>query len=295
MDNNILKACNSTLQNGNYIITGLLGQGGFGITYEAEQVSLGRKVAIKEFFIKEYCERDCHTRMLVSSYGRRELIKFFRRKFLKEARLIATLDNPHVVKVYDVFEENDTAYYAMEYLPGGSLKDKVFKEGPLLLEANVYIKQICSALSYIHSKNILHLDVNPSNILINNSGTVVITDFADSKHYDNTWDMTTKHTPLGINKYYSPIEMLAQGTVNFNPSTDIYSLGATLYFLVTGVTPPAALQVIESLVDGNDIIAGLLSEKGVSDNIISVITRAMQPRQKDRPQSIAEFLSILDS
>lgn len=114
---------NATLQNGKYRLIAVLGQGGFGITYLALQEGLGRKVAIKEFFMKDFCNRNAHTsHVSIASDGAREQVERFRQKFLKEARTIAALDHPHIIRIYDVFEENGTAYYVMEYIDGGSLK-----------------------------------------------------------------------------------------------------------------------------------------------------------------------------
>lgn len=107
------------LQDGKYRIISLLGQGGFGITYLAEQVALRRKVAIKEFFMKQHCNRDVDTsKVYAGSDGSVKLFEHFRDKFIKEARLIAAFNNPHIIKIYDVFRENCTAYYVMEYLEG---------------------------------------------------------------------------------------------------------------------------------------------------------------------------------
>ena len=111
MSNTTQLSAGSTLQGGKYRIEKVLGQGGFGITYEAEQVSLGRKVAVKEFFMEEYCNRDGDTSQVsVPSVGSREIVARFRAKFVKEAKMIAGLNNPHIVKIYEVFEENGTAY-----------------------------------------------------------------------------------------------------------------------------------------------------------------------------------------
>ena len=116
----------STLQGGKYRIIRVLGQGGFGITYEAEQVNLGRIVAVKEFFMKDCCERDESTSSVsVLSAALKAQVEKFRGKFIREARLIAWMKHAGIVPVYDVFEENGTAYYIMEYLPGGSLSSKV--------------------------------------------------------------------------------------------------------------------------------------------------------------------------
>lgn len=286
MGNMILKEGCSTLQGGKYIITKVLGQGGFGITYEAEQVSLGRKVAIKEFFMKEYCERDSNTsHVTVPSAGSRELVDRFRQKFLKEAQMIASLNHPNIVKIYDVFEENDTAYYVMEHLSGGALSDKVRDHALPEDECVDYIHQISSALDYLHRRKTLHFDVKPSNILFDEDGRAVLIDFGISKHYDIAGHQTSS-TPVGLSKGFAPLEQYRQDDVNtFTPATDVYALGATLYNLITGMTPPDASIVYDE---------GLERPSGISDRMWIVIEKSMQPRRKDRPQSISEFLALLD-
>ncbi|MBO7574589.1 MAG: SEL1-like repeat protein [Bacteroidales bacterium] len=278
------------LQNGKYKIIRTLGQGGFGITYEAEQVALHRRVAIKEFFIKEYCDRNTTTShvTLGTSKGSKELINRFKGKFVREAQMIAGFDNPHIIRIYDIFEENGTAYYVMSFLDGGALSEIVKTNGALPEEKAIdYIKQVATALEYIHKQSILHLDVKPSNILLNSIGEAVLIDFGISKHYDSEGGQTST-TPTGISKGYAPMEQYQQGNISkFSPATDIYSLGATLYFLLTGETPPEAAEVYEE---------GLPEIKGsVSQSTKTAIISAMAPKRKDRPQSISEFLSMLSS
>ena len=279
------------LQNGKYEIVRTLGQGGFGITYEAEQIALRRKVAIKEFFMKEYCERDGATShvTLGTSSGSKELVERFRVKFVKEARTIATLNHPHIVKIIDVFEENGTAYYVMLYLEGGSLAD-LCKDGRRLSEAEAlhYTRQIASALDYLHHRPepMNHLDVKPSNVLLDENGDAVLIDFGISKRYDEKGGQTSS-TPVGISHGYSPLEQYKDGGVKeFSPATDIYSLGATLYTLLTGQTPPQANDIFES---------GLPGMPGISPWLRKAIEAAMQPRRTDRPQSIDAFLALLDA
>ena len=276
------------LQNGKYEIVRVLGQGGFGITYEAEQVLLRRKFALKEFFMKDCCERDEATSLVTVGTGsQRALVEKFRGKFIREAQMMAGFDHPNIVRVTDVFEENGTAYYVMENLPGGSLADKVKKEGPLSeVQAEKYIRQVADALAYIHSQNTVHLDVKPSNVLLNVKGDAVLIDFGISKHYDDSGEQTSS-TPVGISKGYAPLEQSRDGDVSqFKPSTDIYALGATLYFFVTGAIPP------ESSIINED---GLDRPSNISDRIWKTIEQAMQPRRKDRPQSIESFLALLDT
>ena len=279
----------SCLKNGEYSIIRVLGQGGFGITYEAEQVSLRRKVAVKEFFMKDSCERDGSTsHVTVPTASNRELVSKFKDKFIREARMIAGLDHEHIVKIYDVFEENGTAYYVMEYLGGGCLGDGV-KAGKVLPEQEALngIRQIASALSYLHKKGIIHFDVKPSNVLKTEDGKLKLIDFGISKHYDES-GMQTSSTPVGISKGYAPLEQYQQGSDirSFTPATDVYSLGATLYALLSGTNPPEASIVNED---------GLPAITGISSAVMTAIEKAMQPRRKDRPQSVSEFLKLLDS
>ena len=120
------------LQGGKYVIKQVLGQGGFGITYLATQVSLDRDVVIKEFFMRDSCLRDEDSiTVSVPSTGSAAQVEKYRKKFDKEARTLALLDHPHIVRVIEIFEENGTVYYVMQHLPGGSLKDLVKKRGPL--------------------------------------------------------------------------------------------------------------------------------------------------------------------
>ena len=140
---------------GGYKIIKTLGQGGFGITYLAEQVALGRKVALKEFFMKDCCERDeSSSRVTVGTGAQKALVEKFRGKFIREAQMIVGMNHRNIVRVIDVFEENGTAYYVMDNLPGGSLADMVKREGKLSeKQAENYIRQVAGALEYIRMRH----------------------------------------------------------------------------------------------------------------------------------------------
>ena len=278
---------NILLQGGKYRIKKVLGQGGFGITYLGIQESLNRKVAIKEFFMKEYCGRnEVTSQITLGTEGSHELVERFRQKFIKEAQIIAGLNNAHIISIYDIFEENGTAYYVMEYVGCGSLKDKIENYGAIHdSEALLYIRQIADALKYLHDRKIMHLDIKPSNILLRDTNEVVLIDFGISKRYDGTGEQTSS-TPIGISKGFAPLEQYKQGGVKtFSPATDIYSLGGTLFYLLTGNQPPEASDVINN---------GLSLPKNISPNIRKVIRKAMEAKHSDRPQAISEFLAILD-
>lgn len=278
----------TALQGNKYQIETILGSGGFGNTYLATQVALGRKVAIKEFFMKEFCERDESTsQIVVPTESSKLLVDKYRQKFLKEAQVIASLKNEHIIQIHDIFEENNTAYYVMEYVNGGSLKDKVDCEGPLKeADAINYISQVGDALSYLHSNNILHLDVKPANILLDKDNRAILIDFGISKHYDEVGGQTST-TPAGISKGYAPLEQYKQEAITqFNPSTDVYSLGASLYFLLTGKNPPDATDVYE---EGLPAIQATITE-----TTRQAIISAMQPKRKDRPQTIGNFINMIN-
>ena len=290
---------NYTLQNGKYRIEKVLGQGGFGITYLAKQVvqiegPLGKinaeiDVAIKEFFIKDMCCRDENSSWVtIPSTGNASTIERFRQKFIKEAHNISRLNHPNIIKVLEVFEENGTAYYVMEYINGGSLSSLIANRGQLSEATTLlYTKRIADALKYIHSVNMNHLDIKPANVLVRNNGDIVLIDFGLSKNYDASGEQTTS-TPVGVSVGYAPIEQSRiEGLGVFSPETDIYALGATMFKMLTGQTPPEASVVFD---DGlPDLPAN------VSENLSIAITKAMEPRRKDRFHSIDELLLQLNA
>ena len=282
-------AVGTLLQGGKYRIVKTLGRGGFGITYLAEQVNLHRMVCIKEFFPKDYFKRDDNNSSIsLLSASFRENMSRFKAKFVKEAQTIADLEHPNIVGVKDVFEENNTAYYIMDYVEGESLSEMVKRCGAMgERDAVAYIKQVASALEYIHSKQIMHLDVKPANIMVRrDDNSAILIDFGLSKHYDATSGEATSTTPVGVSHGYAPMEQYQDGGVrSFAPETDIYSLGATLYFLVTGETPPPSVDIAER---------GLDMPVGLAQNISNVILCSMHYWRKDRPHSISEFIALLD-
>ena len=279
----------TTLQSGKYRIISTLGQGGFGITYLAEQTMLGRKVAVKEFFYKECCDREEGTsHITLGTQSNRETVQRFMNKFLKEARTISQLDHPNIIKIYDIFEENNTAYYVMEYIEGENLSEMVKRQGALSeVTAVGYIKKVADALAYIHAQNINHLDVKPGNIMLRqHDNQIVLIDFGLSKQYDDVGSQTSS-TPIGVSQGYAPIEQYRAGGVSqFSPQTDIYSLGATLYWLIIGKTPPPADEILD---EGLPAIPAY-----VSLPVKNAIENAMQVKKKDRPQSVMDFLNLLD-
>ena len=276
------------LQGGKYRIESVLGQGGFGITYLATQELLDRKVAVKEFFMRDFCSREGDTSSVtLGTASNRETMERYLNKFLKEARTIAALTHPNIIQIHDIFKENNTAYYVMEYIEGESLSQLVKRRGALPeSEAVKYIRAVAEALKYVHERKINHLDVKPGNIMLRHADNrVFLLDFGLSKQYDAEGNQTSS-TPVGISHGYAPIEQYKPGGVKeFSPQTDIYALGATLYYLVTGIVPPSATDLLETDLDYPETL---------SASVCNAIRQAMKVQKKERPQNVDAFLKLLD-
>ena len=276
------------LYDGKYEIIKPLGQGGFGITYLAHHTLLDHDVCIKEFFMKNCCDRDGQTSQIsLGTSSNAEMVLKYQEKFMKEARIIFKLSHPNIVHIHDIFKENNTAYYVTDFIDGSNL-DAVVKSRGALPESQAvrYVKAVAEGLAYCHSKSIAHLDIKPGNIMLRSDDTPVIIDFGLSKQYDSVGEQTS-NTPVGVSAGYAPIEQYNSGGVSeFSPQTDVYALGATLYRLVTGSVPPAATDL------ANDGLPALPASLSASTR--AAIENAMQFRKKDRPSSMYEFLSILE-
>lgn len=279
----------ATLHHGDYIIERIIGQGGFGITYLAYDRNLDLYVAIKELFPHNFCRREDDTnRMMPGTESNAEYIEKLKSKFLKEARNIAKFNHPGIIRVMTAFEENNTAYYVMEYLDRGSLSDLLAKNDRPLppRQAVEYIKKVAEALQYLHDKHINHLDIKPGNIMLNANNEPVLIDFGLAKRYDHSGNQTSS-TLLGLSHGYAPLEQYTDGGVsNFKASTDIYSLAATLYKLLSNEEPPSAVDLVQT---------GLTFPATVPASLQPVITHAMRSRPEDRPATLAAFLAELNA
>ena len=288
------------LQNGKYKLTHVVGQGGFGITYKGVwytevkgplgTVQTEVPVCIKEYFFKDYCYRDADSlAVCVHSATGKQLFDKFKEKLIKEARILSEVHHPYIVNVLEVFEEHNTAYIAMEYIDGYSLKSLLGKEGMLPEQQAIrYIRQIGEALQFVHEKSILHLDVKPSNILIDKQGNARLIDFGVSKRYDIEQEETST-TLLTLSKGFAAIEQYDnEGIQQFSPCPDIYSLGATLYNLLTGKIPTESiLRATRPLKRPREL------NPAISELTEAVILRAMQIIPADRYTSIEELLAQL--
>ena len=275
------------LHYGQYRIEKVLGKGGYGITYLGFDGNLHKKVAIKEFFPSSQCYRNESGQVVFNGTESAEFIQQLKDKFIKETRKLASLNHPNIIKIHTAFEENNTAYYVMDYIEGESLMDIVEKQGPLPTAVAVkYVSEIGKALDYLHSQNISHLDVKPANIMLNRfDDQVVLIDFGISKQYDAQGHQTSI-TPIGLSPGFAPIEQyVGDGIEEFSPRTDIYSLAATLYYLLTGAVPPPAPTLVNS---------PLKFPAGIYPVLQRAIAQAMSTTLNMRQESIDEFLSELN-
>lgn len=290
----------NTLQGGKYRIEKVLGQGSFGITYLASYATtiegaLGKmavdiKVAIKEFFMSEVNQRNEQTHGVEGSSS--TIFTNYRIKFRKEAQNLASLHHPHIVQVTDVFDENNTTYYVMQYIEGMSLDSFIASKGRVSAEDTILIAaQIGQALSYMHQRHMLHLDLKPGNIMLDKQGQVHLIDFGLSKQYDSNGEPESS-TSIGMGTPgYAPIEQanrMGQGK-QFQATIDVYAFGATVYKMLTGRRPDDASVILN---DGFPF--GFLQQLGVQQNMINAVQRAMAPQRNARFQTAAEFVQALD-
>ena len=278
-------------QSYSYCIEQVLGQGSFGITYLASvrmQGALGSidakvKVAVKEFFMREINGREGSA---VTSGSKDGLFVDYRRKFVREATSLSKLSHPNIIKVLECFEANNTVYFSMEYLDGGSLDELINSRGGLPESETVrYVRQIASALSYMHGQNMLHLDLKPGNVMLS-GGKAILIDFGLSKQYVDG-DTPESSTTVGAGTPgYAPLEQASYRDGNNFPVTmDIYALGGTMYKMLVGQRPPEASEVL------NDGLPDPPSY--VSSAAWAAVEAAMEPMRRKRPQTVADFVRLL--
>lgn len=275
-----------------YTVTRVLGQGGFGITYHAmgdvvvDGIETKAEFAIKEFFKSDHCYRDSDSLSMSFSRNSVDIVTDTMTDFETEARRLFKLpSHPGIVKVSEVFSDNNTRYYAMQYLGNRSL-DRI--DVPMTEDdAVALIDKIGEAVQFLHDHQITHLDIKPQNIIMRDEQPVLI-DFGLSRHYDNRGQATkSSFNGGGYSEGYSPIEQYA-GISRFSPECDVYALAATLFFLLTGSRPVGAIEISPEWIDEN-----LPAE--ISPSTRRAICHAMEQRARDRASSVNEFLGELHS
>ena len=272
------------LKNNAYAIGEVLGQGGFGITYKGGDLSLRRYVALKEFF-PQGCVRQNNQVVPGGGLSAADYAGV-KAKFIEEARTLARFSDPGIVRVFGVFEENNTAYMAMEFLEGSTLSKSISEVGVLdEAEAVSIAEKIGGALAVVHAAGLIHRDLKPDNICLTKDGRVVLIDFGTARAFAS--GKTVKQTTM-LTPGYAPLEQYGQ-QARFGPYTDIYALAATLYHAVTGQVPPQATDRAA----GVELKAPRELNPKLSKSLSEALVWAMQVKAAERPQNIEAFIGAL--
>ncbi len=283
--NSVALPRDTKLRGGNYVVGPVLGQGGFGITYKAGDMSLKRFVAIKEFFPFGAGRNGGTVQptggMTQASYQETK------RKFLEEAQTLARFSHPSIVRVYSVWEEFNTAYMAMEFLEGKTLQRIIEEKGSIPEKAAVaHIKSVAQALEQVHAAGLIHRDIKPDNICVTTDGRTVLIDFGTARAFAS--GKTVKQTAM-LTPGYAPLEQYGQ-QARFGSFSDVYALGATLYHCLTGRMPAPATD----RVSGVDVPSPDQVNPAISPTVARAVMHAMQIKASDRPQTMGEFVNELE-
>jgi WD40 repeat protein len=286
---NLLALPSETILEKDYKIRRVLGAGGFGITYLAEEIPLQRKVTIKEYFPSEYAARIDDVEAVPRSKDVAGDYKWGLDRFIEEAQTLAKFEHPNIVRVFRYFRANKTGYMVLQWEEGVSLRNwlKELKRAPRQAELDALVEPLLSALETIHKADYLHRDIAPDNIIVRKDKSPVLIDFGSARgeiaHQSRTVSALVKPG-------YSPYEQYASTTSNQGPWTDIYALGATLYQAVTGKRPPdsPARKMKDEYLAAREAAIG-----SFRPGFLAAIDHALKVEPGDRPQSVAAWRGTL--
>jgi TPR repeat protein/serine/threonine protein kinase len=278
-----------TVLDGSYRIVRVVGTGGFGITYEAEDIALSTKVALKEYYPDEFGDRDARLSVRPKSERHKQTFEWGRQSFLKEARTLARFEHPSIVRVARVFEAHSTAYMVMGFERGQSFESwlKGLGRPPTQAELDAIVAPLLAALQVMHSANFLHRDIAPDNIIVRADGSPVLLDFGAARR--SVAEMSRAMTGI-VKAGYSPHEQYASDARLQGPWSDLYALGGTLYRAVTGFPPEEATL----RVDEDRMAPATLAAKGTyRPGFLEGIDACLKVRHSDRPRSVAQLRPML--
>lgn len=271
------------LRNATYCVEKQLASGNYSNTYIVRHTAYDEIVVMKEFFMREINIRN-GMEVAVELPENQSLYEQQLSKFKKETRHLRRFDNPHIVKVHDIFEENNTAYYIMDYIHGKPVTEYLKNTGRPMSEQQTWqmLEQLLNALKEIHEFGIWHLDINPDNVMLDGDGNYILISFGASKQFRRD------DSHLARSYYYASMEQIGQSFDRFGPWTDFYALGATLYYIQTLQNPPSIIDLIHG-----DYFAFPVS---MSKKMRDFIRWMMKPKKDERPCSVSEIeQSILPS
>ena len=284
----------AVLSGDQFTITEHLGAGGFGKTYRAEDNVLGRTVVIKEWFPEDFCIRRGKS-VVARSKSKEEPLLSIVEMFMREARSLAKLRHPNIVGVHRAFEENETAYMALDLIDGSDLQSILKSQTQSLSPKRVrdILLQLLDAIGKVHENDLLHRDISPDNIILEKSGAPVLIDFGAARA-DASRRTRAMSSILVVKDGYSPHELYVAGSEQ-TPSSDLYALGSTFYHVLSGEAPPHSqhrmLEVAGGKSDPCAPLAGRID--GYDEDFLSAIDQAMAIRPENRLQSADRWKAMI--
>ena len=273
-----------------YRIVRILGSGGFGITYLAEDIQLGMQVVIKEYFPNEFAIRK-HDSTIIAKTSSAEIYGKGLQRFKEEAKTLAQFNHPSIVKILSYFEANNTAYFVMEYEDGVDLSIHLKQQGHGIVQEEILgmMMPILEGLKEVHRYNYLHRDIKPGNILLRNNKSPVLIDFGASKRAIGE---VSKSVTSMLTEGYAPLEQYSTDVAQQGPYTDLYAVGAVIYRMITGKVPPSAQTRSYAVLSGDADPYKPLSAMKLSaydSGFLKSVDKVLKIKAKERPQSVQEF------
>lgn len=287
IDTSLFLKTGTVLKN-TYRVDGYLASGGFGNTYLVTHLSLNSQLVMKEFFIKDMCTREANTtNVSVGVTGNTSIYQQHLRRFREEAKRLSQLNNNHIVRVHDLFDLNYTSYYVMDFINGCTLEQLRVHRGGTLTEGEAirYLLQILDALSAVHKAGLLHMDIKPQNMMVDQQANCVLIDFGASKQVVSNGQTTTSAVAYSMG--FAPTEQVNGNKEKWGEWTDFYALGATLYKILSGMRPP----LVEDLIDRGE--QAFVYPHPVSTPVRRLIQWMMNLNPNMRPKSAEQISRYL--